>query len=96
LIQFGWSKEEGRHVFLGVKSKEESETRKLNELTEIAKGIFSNKKTLTYTEFTHSVMEALDIKDRMARNYIKFMKDNDIVDKSDGINGDYSLSTLPF
>ncbi len=96
LIQFGWSKEEGRHVFFGEKSKEESETRKLNELTEIAKDIFSNKTVLTYTEFTQAVMEALDIKERMARNYIKFMKDHDIVEKSDGINGDYSLPTLPF
>jgi hypothetical protein len=41
-------------------------------------------------------MEALDIKERMARNYIKFMKDHDIVEKTDGINGDYSLPTLPF
>jgi hypothetical protein len=96
LIQFGWSKEEGRHVFLGEKSKEESETRKLNELTEIAKDIFANKSVQTYAELTQAVMEALDIKDRMARNYIKFMKDHDIVEKSDGINGDYSLPTLPF
>jgi hypothetical protein len=96
LIQFGWSKEEGRHVFLGEKSKEESETRKLNELTEIAKEIFSNKTVLSYAEFTQAVMEALDIKERMARNYIKFMKDHDIIEKSDGINGDYSLSTLLF
>ena len=38
-------------------------------------------------------MEALDIKDRMARNYIKFMKDNGIIEKSNGITVEYSLST---
>jgi energy-coupling factor transporter ATP-binding protein EcfA2 len=91
LIQFGWNKEQGRHVYLGNKSKEESESRKINELTEVAKEIFTSKVNLSYTELLAAVMEALDIKDRMARNYIKFMKDNGIIEKSNGITVEYSL-----
>ena len=93
LIQFGWNKEQGRHVYLGNKSKEESESRKINELTEVAKEIFTTKANLSYTELLAAVMEALDIKDRMARNYIKFMKDNGIIEKSNGITVEYSLPT---
>ena len=93
LIQFGWNKEQGRHVYLGNKSKEESESRKINELTEVAKEIFTSKANLSYTELLAAVMEALDIKDRMARNYIKFMKDNGIIEKSNGITVEYSLPT---
>jgi energy-coupling factor transporter ATP-binding protein EcfA2 len=96
LIQFGWSKTEGRHVFLGEKSKEESETRKLNELTEVAKLIFTNRHSLSAGELLKLFMEELDIKERMARNYIKFMKDHSIIEKYANGNGDYSLQELPF
>lgn len=93
LIQFGWDKAQGRHVYLGNKSKEESESRKINELSEVAREIFAKKSVLGYSELLNAVMEALDIKDRMARNYIKFMKDNGIIEKSNGITVEYSLST---
>ena len=93
LIQFGWNKEQGRHVYLGNKSKEESESRKINELSEVAREIFAKKSVLGYSELLNAVMEALDIKDRMARNYIRFMKDNGIIEKSNGITVEYSLST---
>jgi hypothetical protein len=93
LIQFGWDKAQGRHVYLGNKSKEESESRKINELSEVAREIFAKKSVLGYSELLNAVMEALDIKDRMARNYIRFMKDNGIIEKSNGITVEYSLST---
>jgi energy-coupling factor transporter ATP-binding protein EcfA2 len=93
LIQFGWDKAQGRHIYLGNKSKEESESRKINELSEVAREIFAKKSVLGYSELLNAVMEALDIKDRMARNYIKFMKDNGIIEKSNGITVEYSLST---
>jgi energy-coupling factor transporter ATP-binding protein EcfA2 len=93
LIQFGWDKAQGRHVYLGNKSKEESESRKINELSEVAREIFAKKSVLGHSELLNAVMEALDIKDRMARNYIKFMKDNGIIEKSNGITVEYSLPT---
>jgi energy-coupling factor transporter ATP-binding protein EcfA2 len=93
LIQFGWDKAQGRHIYLGNKSKEESESRKINELSEVAREIFAKKSVLGYSELLNAVMEALDIKDRMARNYIKFMKDNGIIEKSNGITVEYSFPT---
>lgn len=96
LIQFGWSKIEGRHIYLGEKSKEESETRKLNELNEVVKVIFSKKQFISSSELVKLVMEEMDVKERMARNYIKFMKDHEIIEKSNTGNGDYSLPLLPF
>ena len=96
LIQFGWSKTEGRHVFLGEKSKEAFESRKLSELTEVAKVIFAKKPNVSPGELVKLVMEEMDVKERMARNYIKFMKDHDIISKSATGNSDYSLPFPPF
>ncbi len=96
LIQFGWSKTEGRHVFFGEKSKEASESRKLSELTEVAKVIFTKKPNVSPGELVKLVMEEMDVKERMARNYIKFMKDHDIISKSTTGNSDYSLPFPPF
>jgi hypothetical protein len=96
IIQFGWDNQEGRHVFLGEKSKEDSETRKKHDLAEVAREIFSRKSSLTMAELTHAIMEAMDVKDRMARNYIKYMKDHSIIEKS-ALNGaEFILPDLPF
>ena len=96
LIQFGWDNNEGRHVFMGEKSKEDSETRKLNDLTEVAKEIFSRKRSMTMAELTHAIMDAMDVKDRMARNYIKYMKEHSIIEKNPSNSAELSLSGLPF
>jgi energy-coupling factor transporter ATP-binding protein EcfA2 len=80
LIQFGWSKEEGRHVFLGEKSKTETEERKLQDLNSYAQTLFQKKPILSSGELSHFIMEDLEVKDRMARNYIKYMKDHHIIE----------------
>ncbi len=41
-------------------------------------------------------VEEMDVKERMAQNHIKFMKDNEIIEKNTNSNGDYSLPFLPF
>jgi len=96
LVQFGWSKTEGRHVFLGEKSKEASETRKHSELTEVAKLIFSKKPSVSPGELVKLVMEELDVKERMARNYIKFMKDKQIIEKNHLNSMEYSQFSMDF
>ena len=96
LIQFGWDNNEGRHVFMGEKSKEDSETRKLNDLTEVAKEIFSRKRSMTMAELTHAIMDAMDVKDRMARNYIKYMKEHSIIEKNPSNSAELSLAGMPF
>ena len=96
IIQFGWDNQEGRHVFMGEKSKEDSETRKKNDLTEVAREIFSKKSSMTMAELTQSIMEAMDVKDRMARNYIKYMKDTSIIEKSAVNSAEFTMAELPF
>lgn len=96
IIQFGWDNQEGRHVFMGEKSKEDSESRKKNDLIEVAREIFSKKTSMNMAELTSSIMEAMDVKDRMARIYIKYMKDHSIIEKNTNVNGDYCLQELPF
>jgi hypothetical protein len=96
IIQFGWDNQEGRHVFMGEKSKEDSESRKKNDLIEVAREIFSKKTSMNMGELTSSIMEAMDVKDRMARIYIKYMKDHSIIEKNTNVNGDYCLQELPF
>ena len=96
LIQFGWDKELNRHVYIGVKSKEESEERKLNELQEVARNAFSVKSTLSMNELTQTLMDSLQIKNRMARNYIKYMKEHDIIERTQGDSVEFRLSPKLF
>jgi len=79
LIQFAWDKKEEMHVYLGEKTKEEKEKRKENELTATAKTIFSQKRYYTYQELTDKLQEYLDVKERTAKGYIKFMREKDII-----------------
>jgi hypothetical protein len=79
LIQFAWDKKEEMHVYLGEKTKEEKEKRKENELTAAAKTIFTQKRYYTYQELTDKLQEYLDVKERTAKGYIKFMREKDII-----------------
>jgi len=79
LIQFAWDKKEEMHVYLGEKTKEEKEKRKENELTATAKSIFTQKRYFTYHELTDKLQEYLDVKERTAKGYIKFMREKDII-----------------
>ncbi|HJV77769.1 MAG TPA: bifunctional DNA primase/helicase [Paludibacter sp.] len=79
LIQFAWDKKEEMHVYLGEKTKEEKEKRKENELTTTAKTIFAQKRYYTYQELTDKLQEYLDVKERTAKGYIKFMREKDII-----------------
>ena len=79
LIQFAWDKKEEMHIYLGEKTKEEKEKRKENELTAAAKTIFTQKRYYTYQELTDKLQEYLDVKERTAKGYIKFMREKDII-----------------
>jgi hypothetical protein len=84
LIQFAWDKKEEMHVYLGEKTKEEKEKRKENELTSAAKILFTQKRHYTYQELTEKIQEYLDVKERTAKGYIKFMREKDIILKDPG------------
>ena len=96
MMQFGWSKVEGRHVFLGEKSKEDSDTRKTSELKDVASEIFKNRVYISNQNLIKAIMESMDVKDRTARSYIKFMRDNEIIEKNPSNALEYCLITLPF
>jgi hypothetical protein len=41
-------------------------------------------------------MDAMDVKDRMARNYIKYMREHEIIERSSGNPHEYQLFAMPF
>jgi hypothetical protein len=90
LMQFAWDKDIGMHVYLGEKPKEVKEKRKEDELMVIANEIFARKSFLTYLELCEQLQSALDVKDRTAKNYIKFMREKEIILK-DPSNSNYFI-----
>lgn len=81
----------GRRVYLGEKSKEDSSNRKFDELYEFASEIFKRNPVLSNADLIKALMESLDTKERMARDYAKFMKDSGILEKSSQFHGSFRL-----
>lgn len=90
LMLFSWDKEKGMHVYMGEKSTEAKEKRKENDLASVAKEIFSRKRFLTYAELCELIQMSLDVKERTAKNYIKFMREKEIIIK-DPSNQNYFM-----
>lgn len=81
LMQFAWDKKRGMHVYCGEKSQNEKEKHKETELAHIAKEIFSNNKRLTYLDLSTEIELLMDVKERTAKSYIKYMREKGIVVK---------------
>jgi len=79
LIQFAWDKKAGMHTYIGEKPKEEKEKRKKNELLSVARSIFSKQRYCTYLDLCEQIQTNLDVKERTAKSYIKFMRDNQLI-----------------
>lgn len=79
IIQFGWDKRFAMHRYIGEKPKEDKEKRKEQELAVAAQSIFSDKPVITYNDLCTEIQRAFDIKERAAKNYIKFMRERNIV-----------------
>lgn len=79
LIQFAWDKKAGMHTYIGEKPKEEKEKRKRNELVSVARSIFSKQRYCTYVDLCEQIQTNLDVKERTAKSYIKFMRDNQLI-----------------
>ncbi|MDR1984575.1 MAG: toprim domain-containing protein, partial [Prevotellaceae bacterium] len=79
LVQFSWNKEIGMHAYIGEKPKEEKEKRKETELTGVAKTVFANQRFCTYVDLCEQIQYILDVKERTAKNYIKFMREKEII-----------------
>jgi len=90
LIQFAWDKKAGMHTYIGEKPKEEKEKRKRNELASVARSIFSKQRYCTYVDLCEQIQTILDVKERTAKSYIKFMRDNQLILK-DASNTSYFI-----
>ena len=79
MMLFGWDKAEEMHVYRGEKSKEDKEKRKTDELIAVVKEAFRNSFKLTYQELCEVLMRKMEIKDRTAKKYIAYMKEQRIL-----------------
>ena len=79
MMLFGWDKAEDMHVYRGEKSKEDKEKRKTEELIAVVKEAFRNSFKLTYQELCEVLMREMEIKDRTAKKYIAYMKEQRIL-----------------
>ena len=92
MMLFGWDKAEGMHVYRGEKSKEDKEKRKTDELVGVIREAFRNSFKLTYQELCDVLMREMEIKDRTAKKYIAYMKEQHIL--AQDINGNYQKGEL--
>lgn len=79
MMLFGWDKAEDMHVYRGEKSKEDKEKRKTDELIAVVKEAFRHSFKLTYQELCDVLMREMEIKDRTAKKYIAYMKEQRIL-----------------
>ena len=92
MMLFGWDKAEDIHVYRGEKSKEDKEKRKTDELIAVVKEAFRNSFKLTYQELCEVLMREMEIKDRTAKKYIAYMKEQRIL--AQDTNGNYQKGEL--
>lgn len=94
LMQFAWDKGKALHAYLGEKPKEEKEKRKEDELVAVAREIFSHRRFVTYVELAESIQSILEVKERTAKSYIKFMREREIIVKSPDSQSHYMLGAI--
>ena len=92
MMLFGWDKAEDMHVYHGEKSKEDKEKRKTDELIAVVKEAFRHSFKLTYQELCDVLMREMEIKDRTAKKYIAYMKEQRIL--AQDTNGNYQKGEL--
>ena len=92
MMLFGWDKAEDMHVYRGEKSKEDKEKRKTDELIGVVKEAFRSSLKLSYQELCEVLMREMEIKDRTAKKYIAYMKEQHILVQD--VNGNYQKGEL--
>jgi hypothetical protein len=79
------------HVKVSENYKYKTQDSKLSELKSIACDIFKESSQLTYGNLANEFIERLGVKDRQAKNYIKTLKESNIICQIEGESGPYSL-----
>ena len=92
MMLFGWDKQADMHVYRGEKSKEDKEKRKTDELLAVVRSAFRAKIRLSYQELCDVLMREMEIKDRTAKKYIAYMKEQRIL--SQDTSGNYQKGEL--
>ena len=92
MMLFGWDKAEDMHVYRGEKSKEDKEKRKTDELIGVIREAFRSSLKLSYQELCEVLMREMEIKDRTAKKYIAYMKEQRIL--AQDTNGNYQKGEL--
>ena len=87
IMLFGWDKQQDMHVYRGEKSKEDKERRKADELIAVVKGIFLHTAKLSYKNLSGLLIQEMEIKDRTAKRYIAYMREQGIL--SQDTSGNY-------
>lgn len=92
MMLFGWDKELGMHVYRGEKSKEDKEKRKTDELISIVMEAFQSNRRLSYQELCDVLMREMGVKERTAKKYIAYMREQRIL--SQDTAGNYQKGEL--
>ena len=79
MMLFGWDKALDMHVYRGEKSKEDKDRRKSSELLAVVRELFRTTNLLSDQELCEVLMRELEIKDRTAKKYIAYMKEQGIL-----------------
>ena len=81
LMLFSWDKEAGMHLYRGEKPREEKEKRKEKELVSVAREVFDQQTYITYIDICEQIQQIMDVKERTAKSYIRFMREKEIIIK---------------
>lgn len=81
LMLFSWDKETGMHLYRGEKPREEKEKRKEKELVSVAREVFDQQTFITYIDLCEQIQQIMDVKERTAKSYIRFMREKEIIIK---------------
>jgi hypothetical protein len=77
-------------MYLGEKPKEEKEKWKERELSGVVRTIFSERRHCTYADLCEQIQSVLNVRERTAKSYIRFMRDREIIRK-DADNAGYFI-----
>lgn len=80
-MQFTWNKEVGMHLYLGEKPREEKEKWKEKELVSVTREVFDQQTFITYIDLCEQIQQIMDVKERTAKSYIRFMREKEIIIK---------------
>ncbi|KGN92458.1 bifunctional DNA primase/helicase [Porphyromonas canoris] len=87
MMLFGWDKALEMHVYRGEKSKEDKDKRKTEELIAVIREAFRLNTRLSYQELCEVLMREMEIKDRTAKKYIAYMREQGVLTQD--TNGNY-------